>query len=158
MLRVFIAMLIFFAGMFAGWIIRGVDIIPVENASPARLLPEKEVIPRNIRTLYAEGSLQEVLELSRGDIALILELMGPATSNRARTRLQIYMATYGEALYGLIRLALMDTSYCNYDSAVAMMEKSSANLFSGGSLPGRLPLFMSVCNSPGTLYGRMPGR
>ena len=124
MLRVFVVMLIFFAGMFAGWIIRGVDTMPVENASPARLLPEKEAIPRNIHTLYAEGSLQEVLELSRGDIALILELIGPATSTRARTLLQIHMATYGESLYGLIRLAMMETKYGNYDSAIVMMEKA----------------------------------
>ena len=124
MLRVFAAFVIFLTGLFAGWIIRGLKTEPVESATPVESLIQEEVEPRDIRALYAEGNLQEVIEMSQGDGAVIRDLIGNSTSARARTLLQIFMATYGESFYGLMRLAMMETEYENFDGAVTLMEKA----------------------------------
>ena len=124
MLRVFAAIVIFLTGLFAGWIIRGLKTEPVESAMPVESLIQEDLEPRDIRALYAEGNLQEVIEMSQGDGAVILDLVGNSTSGRARTLLQIFMATYGEFFYGLVRLAVMETGYGNFEGAFTLMDKA----------------------------------
>lgn len=124
MLRVFAVMAIFLVGLLAGWWVRGLNPVLVERAGPVIPSPPKAHSQHNMRTLYAEGYLQEVLELSQGNNGLILELVGQATSGRARTLLQIYMAAHGEFMVGLIRLAMMETEYGDFEGAITLMEKA----------------------------------
>ena len=123
-IRLIIAIVIFIAGLAAGWMIRDVSDKPAEIAAPPEPITQKAELPLDIHTLYAEGNLGQVVMLSGGDGELILALVGDSTSNRARALMQSHMETYGEFFDGLIRLALLEKVNGNFEKAVTLIERA----------------------------------
>ena len=123
-MRILIFIALFLAGVAVGWMLRAVDLVPLEEAGvPFELIPDESEVP-DFRKMYSKGHLDEIVEFSQGRTEVIQPLVQNSTSQKARMLLEKFMAAHGPYFDGLMSLASLQKQAGEFESSLVLMEKA----------------------------------
>jgi hypothetical protein len=120
-MRILIFVALFVVGVLVGWMLRGVDLGPLEEAgASAELVPDESEKP-DFRELYSNGHLDEIVRVSQGRTDVIQPLLQNSTSRKARMLLEKFIAVQGPYFDGLMSLDNLKKQGGEFESALVLL-------------------------------------
>jgi clan AA aspartic protease (TIGR02281 family) len=116
--------IIFVAGLGVGWLLRDLAPQPAEEKATMPVDVPLNVAEPNVQLLFDEGRLLELVERSHGDARLIARLSQGSTSLKTQQLLRLYIETYGESLFMLVRLARVEKANQDFEAALLLMSRA----------------------------------
>ena len=125
MLKQLILVIIIFAvGLCGGWLLRDLADQRGEKRVFVPIDERFNIAEPNVQLLYDEGRLDELVEMSRGDARLIARLNQGSTSLKSQQLLRLFLETYGDSLFMLVRLARVEKANDEFEAALVLMSRA----------------------------------